>query len=242
MRGLVALVVLALVAGPALAAGPGNDTTFVLDESQSFIEMGFYGSPSFTYGSSPLAGSFVLNLSNTECLPADWNVHCEFEGINAASTAPFSFGFGATTMHWLTAGALQLTDFDEYDNDSCELAGGPAISSCTMVTQMYVYGIGYMSALSPPYFTLDEWVPHEAAPGYGLPFAVQVANDNSLGIGGAGAPEVESTIHMRGFYPVQTGVTLDFILHLAGQGACVPEPATLGLVGLAGLALLRRRR
>jgi hypothetical protein len=193
-----------------------------------------------------LQGEFVLNLLNYTLTPTDWNNRMQMEAISAASTTAFSFGFGAVTGKFQNPGDLTFTDFDENDDmgtyppfpGNDVLYGGPPISSNLVYTEVYVYGIGYLSALSPPYFTLDEWI----GP---APWSVQVASDNALGVNGvaAGPPEVEAVLHLRGLYPVQTGTTIDFILHLAGQGlVVVPEPATLCLLGLAGLPLLRRRR
>jgi hypothetical protein len=233
MRVILAFTVCVLVAGPALAAGPGTDYKFILDRNQSFIEMGFDGAPSFTYGSSPLEGHFTLNLTGG---PGDWSGNCEAEGVSVSNTEAYSFGFGATTMHYLAPDTVRITDFDQWDEDSTAIAGTP-VASGTLMTEMFVYAAGYMSALSPPYFTLSEWVP-DTPPGYpyGIPWQIQVADDNNLGINRPGTPE--ATMYMYGQYEVQTGVYLNFYINLAGA---VPEPGTISLLALGALGLLRRR-
>ena len=207
---------------------------FTIDPARSYTELGFYGAPSFTYGSSPLVGEYGVMTMNPV---ANWaNGVFELETISAVSTTSFSFGFGAVTGIFQNPGDLTFTDFDEGDNDQGFAWGEPAVASGTIYTEVYVYGVGYLSALSPPYFTLDEWI----GP---APFVTQLAWDDNLGVNGAVAGDVESVIHLRGLYPVQTGTTIDFILHLEGQGVIqVPEPATLSMLGLACLPLLRRRR
>jgi hypothetical protein len=210
------------------------------------MEFGFAGAMSMYYGSSPIAGSFQMRYDADLVDQGLWESHCIAQrDIDAWNTQMFSFGFGPLSgIIWPGysglpipgyPGGMRLTGFDK-DNS---LYGTPAdtahyLESGTVNwTEVYVEGEGYMPALSPPYFTLSEWV----GP---MPWLIHAALDNGLGVTVPGP--VETTMYTRGLYPVQPGVYLDVIIMIAGAGDMVPEPGTMSLLALSGLALIRRRR
>ena len=239
MRGIAVVVACALLVAPAMA---GDTYRFVVDPNMSFIELGFEGAGSFTYGSSPNVGTFKLELDTASLLNGSM---CAFVDVDTRTTQQLKFGFGALSGVF-AAGAVEMQD--AYTEIPGTLSGAPPIASAStppgipgICSGVYVYAPGYMVAIG--YFTLDEWIGRTGAPyppfPYGLWWDVQVAYDNDLGIDGLAPGELEATLYASGQYEVQTGVFLNMYIQLAGQ---TPEPTSLSLLGLAGLALLRRRR
>jgi hypothetical protein len=244
-RGLAVALLCAVVVSPVFGHGTLWNINFTIDSTQSSLTLAFQGSPKYTWGVSPLCGSYVLNTldTDTSIAPSNWNMPLTAETISAQSTTTLVFGFGAQT------GTIQpfagtFTDLDRYDNDGpITMAGGPPISSGTLTTDLKIYILGTMPALMSsgnPHgtFLLNEWLED-------LPWQVQVADDNYLGV--TVASSIESKLSMYAVYPVVAGgVTtyLDVSMKLAGAGplSFPPEPATGALLVLGGLALLNRRR
>lgn len=243
MRGLMVVAMCAFLAAPALGARY-RTYDFTIDQSMSYMEFGFYGAMSMYYGSSPIAGNFQMRY-DSDAVP-NWESTCiAMHDIDAWNTNTFSFGFGPLSGKIWPGysgmpipgypGGMRLLGFDKDRNEGTGPADNVHYTESTTVnwTEVYVEGEGYMPALSPPYFTLSEWV----GP---MPWLIHAAMDNGLGVPTPG--NVETTLQTRGLYPIQPGVYLDVIIVLAGAGDIVPEPGTLSLLALSGLALIRRRR
>lgn len=243
MRGLMVVAMCALMVAPAFAVSY-RTYDFTIDSSMSYMEFGFYGAMSMYYGSSPIAGGFQMRY-DADLVP-DWESHCvAMKDIDAWNTSTFSFGFGALSARIWPGysgmpipgypGGMRLLGFDQDATEGTGPADNIHYTESTTVewTEVLVQGEGYISALSPPYFTLNEWV----GP---MPWLIHAAMDNGLGVTVPGP--VETTLQTRGLYPIQPGVYLDVIIVLAGAGDIVPEPGTLSLLALSGLALIRRRR
>ncbi len=209
----IALMVLAV---PAF----GATYTFELDDTQSTLS---FASGTYVTG---MSGWFSLELAGTS--PA-WAGNVELEGIDATSLDDVSI-FG---VYNILAGDMNLLDFDEDNDDSGTLAGGPTIATGTVDTELNVnvaiVGQSPLAGWQGPY----EWT-------------VEVSDDNFLGAANPGSPE--ATLHMDGEI-VDGLVKIPFAIDLIGAvtPTVVPEPATVmmllgGVLALVPIAWRRRRR
>jgi hypothetical protein len=110
---------------------------------------------------------------------------------------------------------------------STTLAGGPNVSSGALNTEIL---LSIFDRVSSSYITKNgasgEW--------FLMPWSLQVSDDDWLAVAGTG--DVES--HVTATYFDKNFIK--YVTNLYGRGT-IPEPATIGLLALGGLALLRRR-
>ena len=231
MLKLCAMLGFAAMLAVPTAALAGN-YNFVIDPAKSSITLTqFAGS-----GSSPLSGTYSLNLGDPSGLynTRNWNVSAALDTISTVNTQGISMtvvGPGPTFYALgVAAGGFGLTDWNQNKLaiPSTTLANGPNISDGAISTDAHK-NISY-TINGAPQPADTAWVTMDA-PGW----SIQVSDYDHLAVAGTG--DVESHIHAQ----VLGGLSILYTVDLWGRGQ-VPEPGTLGLLGAAGLALLRRRR
>ncbi len=232
--GLVALLV-----APAAAA---DQYDFTLDQAKSSITITLPAG--LGSANSPLSGTYSMKMDppsgayNTR----NWNVLTSLNTIAATNTSTMTLMVPAQNIYvQVLPGGFQAMDWNmnKAAIPSTTLAGGPNISSGAIGTAPFPLPsdgteilLSIFNQFTGTYITKNgasgEW--------FKMNWSIQVSDDNWLGVAGTG--DVES--HVLATYIDGNGIRYD--TNLYGRGALVPEPATMGLLALGGLALLRRRR
>lgn len=225
VAGLV--VVLAV---PAVAA---NQYDFTLDQAKSSITITlpvFAGGASTT---SPLSGTYSLMLGDPSGTynTRDWNVQASLNTISATNTAQMLLVAPLVGINvQVDPGDFNAMDWNQNKGaiPSTTLAGGPNISSGTLATEIL---LSIFDRVSNSYITNNgasgEW--------FLMTWSIQVSDDDWLAVAGTG--DVESYVTAT-YYDKNL---IKYVTKLYGRGTLIPEPATMALLALGGLALLRRR-
>jgi len=181
-------------------------------------------------GGGPVAGTYSMMLEPPSGIypTRNWNVTASLDTISATNTTQIHFVVPTFADVLLNPGDFNAMDFNMTKGaiPSTVLSGGPNISSGTLSTEILV---SVYDQNMPGYVTdngaAGEWDP--------MNWNIQVSDADYLGVAGVG--DVES--HLSAVYTAPNGITYTTELY----GRLVPEPATMGLLALGGLALLRRR-
>jgi len=238
VAGLVAVMIV-----PAVAADQYN---FTLDESKSKVTITLPAGLGST--SSPLSGTYSLKLDppsgtyNTR----NWNVLTSLNTINATNTSTMTLMVNSPPAPEPIYVRVDPGDFDAMDWNmnkaaipSTTLAGGPNISSGAIGTSTFPNPpdgteilVSIYNQLTMSYITNNgaagEWIM--------MNWGIQVSDDDWLSVAGTG--DVES--HVSAIFIDTDTFNIVYDVQLYGRGT-IPEPATMSLLALGGLALLRRR-
>ena len=232
LKSTLTILALALVAAPVVAL---DTHQFTIDPAKSYVAVALGLNPPTI---SPLVGTYSLKLGtptgavNTR----DWSVAAELDTVNASNTALLSLTIPGAT-YTIDPGNFGIIDFNQ---------NKAAIPSTTLAVEAANVFKGTIStdvhkniwmSLNGGTPTLDngwQMFPDPGAPvsQFNSPFTIRVSDADWLGVAGTG--NLESQIQGVAY---KSGII--YTVNIVGR---TPEPATLGLLALGALGLLRRRR
>ncbi len=221
--------VVTLIGALVVPAAAADKYQFTLDASKSTITIQL---PAFMGGgstASPLVGTYSMMLDPPS---GSWNVAASLDTVSATNTGQLSLSAPSYNIYVVSyPGDFKAMDWNQNKAaiPSTTLSGGPNISSSSSLSTAILVSI--FNELNQAYVTANgaagEWDL--------MNWNIAVSDADWIGVAGAG--QVES--HVRGSYMDKNYIT--YVADLYGRGDIVPEPATLGLLALSSLALLRRR-
>lgn len=235
LKSMIAICALALVAAPVVAL---DTYEFVIDPAKSSIAVALGLNPPTT---SPLVGTYSLKLGTPSGAfnTRNWSVAAELDTVNATNTAGLSLTIPGAT-YTIGVGDFGIIDFNQNKGaiPSTTLAADPMILNAytgTISTDVHKNIWMSMNGGTPELDSGWQMFPDPGAPvsAYNSPFVIRVSDADWLGVTGAG--DLESQIQGVAY---KGGIIYTVNIY----GRVVPEPATLGLLGLAGLVVLRRRK
>ena len=203
--------------------GPVQDT----NDSGDFI-----GANSFSGFNAPIVNPFGVAYSfpggqyNYELNDADGQLNVDFAPVDVSAAADpyFSTYFWAYDTDWEISDRFAITLSDELGNS---------------VSLLDINGFGADDSMDPadrandggfaPFVTGDD--ARDSAAGWNL-----------VTVPLTGTPLTGSQITASFLYDSSSGSENVFLDNISFTDGAVPEPASLGLLGLAGLTLVRRRR